>query len=124
MLTAFAPTVNYYGFSRPTDTAAGPFTAWLAIAFPSLCPCLVSILPVDDAKVRGVCIFFSIVYVNARDRKQDTALERTWFLGWLVGVPASMGVIVVYVFNEEYKAIRKGAAVTASKDGKVRANRF
>jgi len=28
-------------------------------------------------------------------------------LVWFVGFPASMGVIVVYVFNEEYKLIRK-----------------
>eukprot|EP00937_MAST-01D_sp_MAST-1D-sp2_P001512 g1512.t1 len=53
------------------------------------------------------CIFFSIIYVKARERDQDHALSRMWLMMWFIGVPSSLGVVVVYVFNEEFKAIKK-----------------
>jgi len=54
-----------------------------------------------------VVCFFAVIYVNARAREQRYVLERMWLMMWSVGVPSSLGVVVVFVFNEEYKSIRK-----------------
>ena len=53
------------------------------------------------------CTFFGIIYVYSRDRVQEQVLNRLWFQMWLVGVPSSLGVIAVYAFNEEFKALTK-----------------
>jgi len=53
------------------------------------------------------CSFFAVIYIQARDRVQDQALFRMFLIMWFIGVPTSLGVVVVYVYNEEYKAIRK-----------------
>jgi ABC-type multidrug transport system ATPase subunit len=52
-------------------------------------------------------IFFAIVYIHARVRNQEQALNRFWFIVWCCGVPTNMGVIAVYVFNTEFFAIKK-----------------
>jgi len=53
------------------------------------------------------CIFMALVYVEARHRNQQQALSRMWLVLWIIGVPANLAIIAVYVFNEEYKAVRK-----------------
>lgn len=52
-------------------------------------------------------VFFAIVYIHARVRNQQQALNRFWFMTWCCGVPTNMGVIAVYVFNTEFFAIKK-----------------
>ena len=53
------------------------------------------------------CVFMALVYVEARHRTQQQALSRMWLVLWLIGVPANLAIIAVYVFNAEYKAVRK-----------------
>lgn len=52
-------------------------------------------------------IFFGIIYVHARVRNQDQALQHNWFMVWCCGVPSNMGVVAVYIFNTEFYAIKK-----------------
>ena len=50
-------------------------------------------------------LIFAIVYWNARDFTQDQALNKMWVSIWFVGVASNMGVVAVYVLNEEFKSI-------------------
>ena len=52
-------------------------------------------------------VFFAIIYVRARERNQDQALQRMWFLSWIIGVPSNMGVVAVYAYNIEFNAIKR-----------------
>jgi len=52
-------------------------------------------------------VFFAIIYVKARERNQDQALQRMWFLSWIIGVPSNMGVVAVYAYNIEFNAIKR-----------------
>ena len=52
-------------------------------------------------------IFFGIIYVESRDRVQEQALSRIWFVMWIIAVPSNMGVVAVYAYNIEYNAIRR-----------------
>ena len=52
-------------------------------------------------------IFFAIIYVKARARNQEQALQRMWFVIWLISVPSNMGVIAVYAYNNEFNAIKR-----------------
>lgn len=52
-------------------------------------------------------IFFAIVYIHTRVRNQEQALQRFWFIIWCCGVPSNMGIIAVYVFNQEFFSIKK-----------------
>ena len=54
-----------------------------------------------------ICAFFAVIYIEARKREQSQLMNRLFFLMWLMGVPTSMGVVAVYVFNEEFKTIEK-----------------
>merc|ERR1719231_150495 len=53
------------------------------------------------------CIFFAVVYIDARRREQDEVLYRFFLVVWHVGVPTNLGLIVTYSYNEEYFAIWK-----------------
>jgi ABC-type multidrug transport system ATPase subunit len=53
------------------------------------------------------CTFFAIIYIRARNRSQDQILNRLWLSLWMAGVPTSLGVIGVYSFNAEFKALLK-----------------
>ena len=33
------------------------------------------------------CVFFAVVYIEARVREQDQCLNRLWVSMWLLGVP-------------------------------------
>ena len=52
-------------------------------------------------------LFFSLVYIKARERIQSQVLNRMWLSIWYVGVPANMGVVAVYALNEEYKSVAR-----------------
>eukprot|EP01033_Poteriospumella_lacustris_P013703 gene13704-biopygen6226 len=54
-----------------------------------------------------VTIFFAIVYIDGRERKQDNALTHLWLCIWCISVPTNAGVIAVYVFNNEFFTIKK-----------------
>ena len=46
-------------------------------------------------------LFFSLVYIKARNRTQDQVLNRMWLTIWYVGVPANMGVVAVCKFLQQ-----------------------
>jgi ABC-type multidrug transport system ATPase subunit len=52
-------------------------------------------------------VFFAIIYVRARARNQEQALQRMWYVIWIVGVPSNMGVVAVYAYNTEFNAIKR-----------------
>ena len=53
------------------------------------------------------CTFFSIIYIESRERTQDQVLNRLWLSMWNAGVPTSMGVVAVFAFSDEFSAINK-----------------
>eukprot|EP00935_MAST-01C_sp_MAST-1C-sp1_P001639 g1639.t1 len=55
------------------------------------------------------CCFFALVYIDARERTNASILKRFFLIMWVVACPTILGVVAVYVFNEECKAIRKEA---------------
>eukprot|EP00961_Rhodomonas_salina_P263591 3562368-Rhodomonas_salina.1 len=54
-----------------------------------------------------VTTFFSIIYIEARERAQDQVLYRMFLCMWCIGVPSSLGVVAVYAFNAEFFAIKR-----------------
>ena len=55
-----------------------------------------------------VCtVFFAIIYVKARVRNQEQALQRMWFIIWLICVPCNMSIGAVYAYNIEFNAIQR-----------------
>lgn len=52
------------------------------------------------------CLFFSIVYIEARTYNQEQAVYHMFLLMWYCGVPACMGIIAVFAFNIEYHSIK------------------
>lgn len=65
-----------------------------------------------------ICIFFGIIYVQARNLNQSQTLSHMWMLVWCIAVPSNCGVIAVYVFNTEFftikKEVKNGMVNTAS----------
>jgi hypothetical protein len=55
----------------------------------------------------AACTFFSIIYVESRERTQEQVLNRLWLSMWFAGVPTSMGVVAVYAYSEEFAMIKK-----------------
>eukprot|EP00039_Didymoeca_costata_P000872 m.47690 g.47690 ORF g.47690 m.47690 type:complete len:632 (+) comp10525_c0_seq2:112-2007(+) len=53
------------------------------------------------------CTFFSIIYIQQRQRDQDQILNKVWLTIWFIGVPTNMGVVAVWAYNAEFKAIRR-----------------
>eukprot|EP01040_Poterioochromonas_malhamensis_P014936 gene14936-16624_t len=54
-----------------------------------------------------LCIFFAIIYIDGGNLEQDQALNHLWLGIWCIGVPSNAAVIAVYVFNTEFKTIKK-----------------
>jgi len=52
-------------------------------------------------------LFFAIIYVHARQRKQDEAAYKLYLCMWFGAVPTAMGVAAVFVLNQELQAIRR-----------------
>jgi len=48
-----------------------------------------------------VSIFFAMVYINSRERKQEQVVTRIWLLLWLIGVPTSMASVVILSHNRD-----------------------
>ncbi|KAL3921045.1 MAG: hypothetical protein SGPRY_005037 [Prymnesium sp.] len=57
-------------------------------------------------------IFFAIIYIEQREPEQDQVFNRFCFLFWLLLVPASLGVTVVFALSLETQIIKREA-----KDG-------
>ena len=53
------------------------------------------------------CMFFAIIYIEARTRNQEQVFARMWLVMWFLGVPTSLGVVATYVANEEFFAIKR-----------------
>jgi len=52
-------------------------------------------------------IVFSIVYIGARDLTQDQVMPRLMLLGWSIGAPAFMSVIVIAVYAFDFHIFSK-----------------
>ena len=52
-------------------------------------------------------IFFATVYIESRDYTLEQSLSRVFLFMWIMAVPSMMGVIMVYVCNNETKSINK-----------------
>lgn len=52
-------------------------------------------------------IFFGLVYIKARDRKQDQVLNRAWIIIWYHCINSCMGCVAVYAFNQEFVSIKR-----------------
>ena len=53
------------------------------------------------------CIFFAVIYIEARTRNQEQIFARMWLVMCFLGVPTSLGVVATYVANEEFFAIKR-----------------
>jgi len=51
------------------------------------------------------CLFFAIVYIESRNYVQEQAITKMFLIMWYGGVPSCMGVIAVFAFNLEFKAV-------------------
>ena len=65
--------------------------------------------------VRAVCfllgnLYFTIVYIKARERRQDQVLNRMWLNVWYVGVPSMVTCLLVFALNFESRLVRTEAA--------------
>jgi len=59
-----------------------------------------------------MCAFFAVIYIEQRQPDQDQVFNRFCFLFWLLLVPSSMGVTVVYALNLELQVAKR-----ETKDG-------
>ena len=53
------------------------------------------------------CTFFSIVYFEARRRKQEQAPYKMFLFMWHIGVPTALGVVAVFSYNLEHVSIKR-----------------
>jgi len=54
-----------------------------------------------------VTLFFCLVYYDSRLLVQQQVMQKAFFVFWLVSVPVSFPVTVVYALNAEYAIVRK-----------------
>ncbi|CAE8665440.1 unnamed protein product [Polarella glacialis] len=52
-------------------------------------------------------LFFSVVYIDARDRNQEQVLPRIWLLGFCLGAPVFMSVVVIAVYYQDFLIYKK-----------------
>ena len=52
-------------------------------------------------------LYFSAVYIRARNRNQDQVLNRFWIIVWYLCVPTQIAVVAVYTYNSEFNSIKK-----------------
>jgi len=62
----------------------------------------------------GTC-FFAAVYSSSRDLIQTEVTNRVWFVMWLAGFPTALGVVLIYVVNNDYQVVKREV-----KDGMYR----
>jgi len=65
--------------------------------------------------VRACCflvgnLYFAVVYIKARDRRQDQILSRMWLNVWYVAVPSMVTCLLVFALNFESRLVRTEAA--------------
>lgn len=65
------------------------------------------------------CMVFGFVYWSARSFTQDQSLNKMWVSIWFIAVPSNMGVVAVFVLNEEFKSI-----LAEGKNGMVSAGSY
>mmetsp|Transcript_1138 Transcript_1138/g.2311 ORF Transcript_1138/g.2311 Transcript_1138/m.2311 type:complete len:674 (+) Transcript_1138:104-2125(+) len=53
------------------------------------------------------CLFFSLVYIKSRERKQDQVFNRVWLILWCIGVPTAMSLAACLGQNLEFVAISR-----------------
>ena len=52
-------------------------------------------------------IFFTIIYIESRNRKQETAQDRIFLAMWYVGMPALFGLVAVFSLNQDLISVRR-----------------
>jgi len=53
------------------------------------------------------CLFFALVYIESRDRRQDQVFNRVWLILWCIGVPAMMSLAAALGQNLEFVSIAR-----------------
>ena len=53
------------------------------------------------------CTFFSVVYIEARDRSQKQAPYKMFLFMWHIGVPTALGVVAVIAYNMDAVSIKR-----------------
>ena len=53
------------------------------------------------------CTFFSVVYLEARNRTQKQAPYKMFLFMWHIGVPTALGVVAVIAYNMEHVSIKR-----------------
>ena len=51
--------------------------------------------------------FFAVMYIQQRSPDQDQVFNRFYFLFWMVGMPSSLGVTVVFANNLELQIVKR-----------------
>jgi len=62
--------------------------------------------------VRAVMIvfgtmFFITIYASTRKLEQEQVVSRLFFCMWLVGMPAALGVVLIYIVNTDYQVVKR-----------------
>jgi len=55
-------------------------------------------------------LYFTVVYIKARERRQDQVLNRMWLNVWYAGVPSMVTCLLVFALNFEGRLVRTEAA--------------
>jgi len=59
----------------------------------------------------SACLFFALVYIKSRERKQDQIFNRVWLILWCIGVPAMMSIAACLGQNLEFVSITREVKV-------------
>jgi len=51
--------------------------------------------------------FFAVIYIRARELKQEQLVSRMFLIMWFIGVPAMLGVVSTFALNGEVQAVRR-----------------
>ena len=53
------------------------------------------------------CLFFGIIYLETRNRKQDQVQSRTFFIMFALGVPMQLVLVAVYQYYQQWVSLKK-----------------
>lgn len=53
------------------------------------------------------CLFFSVIYINAREKKQEQILQRHWLIAWHFGICTLLSMVFCFPASTEFEAIKR-----------------
>jgi len=53
------------------------------------------------------CLFFSVIYIKARDRNQHQALQRHWLIAWHIGISTLMSMVFCFAAGTEFNSVAR-----------------